>query len=330
MLFYNIKGNIIQTSVNGSLVNFSVDETNQGSIEHVELMKDDYIELHFNSKSPVYFPIGTYCTYNSKLYYVLDKQKPSVTITGLEYKLKLESYYMKWKNILCMYNKSNGGEASWTLAGDIAMFGNVIVHILADEGIKYNGSDIIFTVDSTVTAYINTIEFSNVSIIEALNLIAEKFECEWWVTDNVIHFGKCELGTEYVKLEVGEELASNSPSNSDSKFANRIYAFGSDKNIPTTYRKHLIFTCDTIGTRNGKTTIFDSTRSIKTTYFAAFDSSTHILGTTLKFLTGAYAGNTYNVTINPDGVLNGGLIAFDTVINPSSTDTYILPSILPT
>ena len=59
------------------------------------------------------------------------------------------------------------------------------------------------------------------------------------------------------------------------------------------------------------------------------DSSTPILGTTLKFLTGAYAGNTYNVTINPDGVLNGGLIDFDTVINPSSTDTYILPSILP-
>ena len=147
MFFYNSRGNIIQVALDGTLINLDIDETIQGSIEHVELMKDDYIELHFNTKSPVLFPIGTHCTYNGKLYYVLDKQKPSPTTKGLEYKLKLESYYMAWKHILCMYNKNNGGESSWTLAGDINMFGNVLIHIITDEGIKYNGINFVFSVD---------------------------------------------------------------------------------------------------------------------------------------------------------------------------------------
>jgi hypothetical protein len=329
MVFYDSKGNIIQVQSNGTLANLDIDETNQGSIEHVDLMKDDYIELDFNIKDPVYFPIGSYCKYNEKLYYVLDKQTPSVTNTGLEYKLKLEAYYMKWKHILFMYNKSNGGEAGWSLTGDINMFGNVLVHVLTDEGLVYNGKAFSFVVDSTVTPDINTVDFSSVSVIEALNLIAEKFECEWWIIDNIIHFGKCELGGDYTKLEVGEEIASCSCSSSSDSFANRIYAFGSDRNIPSTYRKHLQFNSDTIGTENGKTTISDSTRPIKSTYFSGISDTTDSVPAKITFLTGNYKGKTYNATVNPDKAVNGGVIMLDASITPSMTDTYSVEGLLP-
>ncbi len=328
MLFYDSKGNIIQVQSNGTLVNLDIDETNQGSIEHVDLMKDDYIEIQFNIKDPVYFPIGSYCKYNEKLYYVLDKQTPSVANTGLEYKLKLEAYYMKWKHVLFMYNKSNGGEAGWSLTGDINMFGNVLVHVLADEGLLYNGKAFSFVVDSTVTPDINTVDFSSVSVIAALNLIAEKFECEWWITDNIIHFGKCELGGDYTKLEVGEEIASCSCSSSSDSFANRIYAFGSDRNIPGTYRKHLQFNSDTIGTENGKTTVSDSTRPIKSTYFSGVSDTADSVQTKITFLTGNYKGKTYNATVNPDKAVNGGVIMLDAVITPSKTDTYSVEGLL--
>ena len=64
-------------------------------------------------------------------------------------------------------------------------------------------------------------------------------------------------------------------------------------------------------------------------YFAGAPNSSTIVQTNIKFLSGAYAGNTYNVTINPDAVLNGGLIMIDANITPSTTDTYSIPNILP-
>jgi hypothetical protein len=267
MIFYNSKGNIIQTTVDGELVNLDIDETNNGSIEHVELMKEDYIELHFSLKSPVYFSIGTYCTYNGKKYYVTEKQTPTISSSGYQYTLKMEAYYMLWKNILCMYNKDNGGEAGWSTTGNIGMFCNIFAAILAAEGITYNGKPITFVYDSTVTTDQKLVEFSQVSIIEGLNVISEKFECEWWVTDGIGHFGKCEISGDYTKLEEDDELGAVTRSGSSSTYANKIYAFGSDRNIPNTYRKHLIFTANTISTKDGKTVISDSTRPVKGDYF---------------------------------------------------------------
>lgn len=267
MIFYNSKGNIIQITVDGELVNLDIDETNNGSIEHVELMKEDYIELHFSLKSPVYFSIGTYCTYNGKKYYVTEKQTPTISSSGYQYTLKMEAYYMLWKNILCMYNKHNGGEAGWSTTGNIGMFCNIFAAILAAEGITYNGKPITFVYDSTVTTDQKLVEFSQVSIIEGLNVISEKFECEWWVTDGIGHFGKCEISGDYTKLEEHDELGAVTRSGSSSTYANKIYAFGSDRNIPNTYRKHLIFTADTISTKDGKTVISDSTRPVKGDYF---------------------------------------------------------------
>lgn len=40
----------------------------EGCIEKFTLMQEDYIELHFNSVDPIYFPIGSYTTWNDKKY----------------------------------------------------------------------------------------------------------------------------------------------------------------------------------------------------------------------------------------------------------------------
>jgi hypothetical protein len=264
MNFYDNRDNIIRITVDGELVNLNIDETNNGSIEHVELMKSDYIELHFSLSDPVIFPIGSYCNYKGKRYEVIEKQYPKISSSGLEYTLKMEAYYMKWKNIVCMYNKANGGEAGWSMTAAIDIFGNAILSVLKDAGIKYNGLDYVVSIDSTVTKEAKLVEFSQVSILEALNLIVakDKFDCEWWMTENVIHLGKCEIDGEYTKLG-DEELNSCTPNGSSSTYASKIYAFGSEKNIDDRYRKSLIFTANTI---NG-TSLCDSNRKLKIGYF---------------------------------------------------------------
>ena len=339
MNFYTSKDNVIQTIIGGKTVNLDVDETNDGSIIHVELMKEDYIELHFNLKNPVYFPIGTYCIYNGKKYYTTKKQSPTVTTSGYQYSLKMDAYYMLTKNIPCMYDKSNGGEAGWSLTGNIQLFCNVFTSILAEAGVTYNGNPITFSCDSTVTSDAKSMDFSSVSIYDAINLICEKFECENWVTEDTWHFGKCEIAGDYVKLEEDDEIVTPSRSESSTEYANKIYAFGSDRNIPYSYRKHLQFTADKIGTKDGKTTIYDSTRPLKGEYFVKsaqfnFLKSIDIAANATVSVSGM-GGNTITAKLSI-GSVKKGLYEFDftnlthqILFNQSFTGniTYIINSI---
>ncbi len=91
-------------------------------------------------------------------------------------------------------------------------------------------------VDETVEDAAKSIQYDNTNILDALTKIAEAWECEWWITDNVIHLGRCEYG-DPVKLEIGKEVAEMSVNESRSNYATRIYAFGSTRNIPGSYRK---------------------------------------------------------------------------------------------
>ena len=65
--------------------------------------------------------------------------------------------------------------------------------------------------------------------------MAKKWDCECWVTENIIHFGRCESG-DAVDFEIGKNVQEMSQSESQSTYATRIYAFGSTRNIPADYR----------------------------------------------------------------------------------------------
>ena len=99
--------------------------------------------------------------------------------------------------------------------------------------------------------------------------MAETWECEWWITEHVIHFGRCEYSSP-VDFKAGdltdtENVNVNSMTRSDSQttYATRIYAFGSTRNIPSSYRKELIFDVKEVNGRN----ISDTSRPLKISYF---------------------------------------------------------------
>lgn len=87
------------------------------------------------------------------------------------------------------------------------------------------------------------VSYDGLGVIDAIGAMCaeEAFNCEWWVDDsNMIHFGRCEYGDTLV-LRTHEELSNLTRSNSSNEYATKIIAFGSNRNIPSRYRKKLLF-----------------------------------------------------------------------------------------
>ncbi|WP_418945907.1 hypothetical protein [Phocaeicola coprocola] len=224
---------------------------NKGAKGKFTLMKEDYIILPFSVAKPVQFKLGDYVDLSgvldeslggklAKIYEITDLQKPTYnTLTGgYDYNLQMNAYYWKWKNKIFKYTPEHAGnEASWSLTAALDVQLGVFLRNLKALGYTYRGTDFIFSIDDTVENKAVAMTYDNMNLLDALFSMAgeDKWNCDCWITDNVIHFGRNEFG-DAVKIERGVEASSITRSESQGTYATRIYAFGSTKNIPTNYR----------------------------------------------------------------------------------------------
>lgn len=224
---------------------------NKGAKGKFTLMKEDYIVLPFSVPEPIYFKLGDYVDLSgvlddslggllSKVYEVTDLQKPSfnASTAGYDYELKLDAYYWKWKNKIFKYTPEHAGyEASWSLTAALDVQLGVFLRNLKALGYTYKGKEFVFEIDSTVENKAVAMRYDNMNLLDALFSMAgeDKWNCDCWITDNVIHFGRNEFG-DAVKIELGVEASAMTRSESKGTYATRIYAFGSTRNIPENYR----------------------------------------------------------------------------------------------
>ena len=222
-----------------------------GSKGYYSLMQHDYIVLKFNLQTPVDFGIGSYVDLTgqfdealggklSRKYYVTEKQTPTYNTStgGYEYQLRMNAYYWLWNNYIFKYlPETPGSEASWTLTAALDVHLGVFLRNLKALGFKFNQADFSYSIDGTVVNKAVTMTYDNIHLLDALfSLGAESaFDCDVWITENVIHFGRCEFG-DAIKIERGVEADNITRTESKGKFATRIYAFGSSRNIPSDYR----------------------------------------------------------------------------------------------
>lgn len=246
---------------------------NEGSKRKFQLMSSDYITLKFSLAEPVYFQLGDYIDdENIGLFELVDLYKPTYNTTtgGYDYELKLDAYYWKWKNKKFFYTpESTGREASWNLTATLDVHLKVFLDNLKSLGYKYREEDFKYEIDTTVENTSKLVSYDSVNLIDALTQMAETWECEWWITDKTIHFGRCEYSSP-VDFKAGdltdtENVNVNSMTRSDSQttYATRVYAFGSTRNIPSTYRKNLIFDVKQVNGRE----ISDTARPLDIKYF---------------------------------------------------------------
>ena len=222
---------------------FALEDVCDGSKMSRQLMDHHYIVLKFSTEEPVYFEIGDSVEIADFGLFVLTSAyfpKYNETTDGYDYEMQMDAYYMSWKNKICKYRPQHGAnETSFKLTTSVSVHLNVVLSNLKALNYKYHNKD--FSVDYTTynkevfdTEKRFLVEYSSISIIEALNTICETLDCEWWVDGSIIYLGYCEMNGQ-TTFEQGVNMLSMSQSESKSSFITRLYAFGSDKNIPTGY-----------------------------------------------------------------------------------------------
>lgn len=261
-----------------------------GSKRNYMLMEYDYLTLKFSTDTPTLLRLGDYVEIENIGRYELTaptRGELNKNTGGYDYEIRLDAQYWKFKNKLCKFLPQIGSnETSWTYTDTLANHAQQILFniralaykrddatgketLMADrKNFLYNGkTDWSIEWDDSVDATkAVTIQYDSKNIIDAIAEIAEAYECEWWFEQNVLHFGKCEYGTTPVKLEMGNELVAISRSDSKETYATRIYAYGSDRNIASNYRKALVFDANV---SNGQ--LHDPARELEVRYFRASD-----------------------------------------------------------
>ena len=213
-------------------------EINTGSKRKFTLMNEDYIILKFSVEEPIYFKLGDYADTELGLFELVDPYKPTLNEStgGYDYELRLDAYYWKWKNKMFRFNPEVGGsEASWKLTSTLDVHLGVFLRNLTALGYTYKGTPFEIKIDSTVSNTSKLVIYENINLIDALSQMAETWECEWWVEDNQICFGRCEFG-DPVDFEIFENVENMTREESKTTYATRVYAFGSTRNIPHDYR----------------------------------------------------------------------------------------------
>ena len=223
---------------------FTLEDFGEGSKLSYQLMDHHYIILKFTTSTPIYFEIGDSVEIPDFGYFDLTssyfpKHNDS---DGYDYEMQMDAYYMSWKNKICKYRPQHGAnETSFNLTTTVGVHMNVILGNLKALGLTYNGKD--FSVD--YTTYNNKafdvqkrflIEYGSISILDALNAICSEdaLNCEWWIDGSIIYLGYCEMEGQ-TTFEQNINVLSMSYSESKSTYITRLYAFGSDRNIPKGY-----------------------------------------------------------------------------------------------
>lgn len=223
----------------------------EDALVHYELMQSHYCKCSFRSATPIAFGIGDFIDTSFGQFELIEDVKPKDDgNVGFGYELQFEAYYYKFKNKQLKYlPSSTSPELAFNLTSNIETHAQIIIDnlkALAEKGktnlydVRYTGegTDYVFAIDSTVDKKkAKLISYSNLNIIDAIALIAQTFECEWWFEGNIIHFGTCENENAVTDFIEDDNIVSLSGSQSQLAYANRVYGFGSTKNIPTNYYK---------------------------------------------------------------------------------------------
>lgn len=222
----------------------------QDALVHYELMQSHYCKLSFKLSKPTYFLLGDFIETPYGRFELIDltKAKDNDTI-GYSYEIQFDAYYRKLKNKILRYRPNTGSqEATFSLTSKISTHIEVIKKNLAyyakldksylyDPNFEGEGTDYTYVIDASVDANAaKLITYSNTSILDAIANIAQTFGCEWWFEGNILHFGTCENTNAITDFRLNDNIVSMSSSQSQSTYANRVYAFGAARNLPSGYK----------------------------------------------------------------------------------------------
>lgn len=198
----------------------------QDAVHVLELMKEHYVQLVFNSLL-IELAVGDYIIHEQQKFYLIELPKPTRNGSAWKYDIRFESFESSWKNCIMFFIPETGAkESEWTLTSNPHTFVEMAVKNIN----RFFGTEIKVAND-TVVAETQSISFTNVSVWDALSNIAEIFKTEWWFDGENLHLNKREYGSGQ-ELKVNRQIQSSSSNKGDQTgYATRIYPYGSTRNI---------------------------------------------------------------------------------------------------
>ena len=282
-----------------------------GSTYTWKKQEEEYITVNFSSESVLELKKGFYANIESLgRFEVVDLPTPTKASKdiGYEYELRLDRPWYKFKNRIIFFRRGsvNGMEAKWSLTDTLQAHAGILTDNLANIGYTYAGKEYLVYIHDDVEKRneAKLIAYDSTTLLSALDKISEAFETEWWITENTIHFGRCEQG-QTITLEQGKELNGLSRSEDSEEHGTRLYAFGSSRNLNQNYRRKLKnpFTIDGFhrlyGTKVRFTTnkpkkFYSEKRRIKITSNSKYEGQTF----TFKVVSGSYTNPAAGQTVS--------------------------------
>ena len=210
-----------------------------------QLMGENHVRLVWNSGTYTPLPAKSYIEYKGERFTLLETYYPEKkSASHYAYDVRFQSVERLFvRNIF--FRHVTVGDTTWkepefTLNANLKTIADIIT-----DSLNRAGFGVTFTLPQGNTysdTELKALSFSGVSLYDALTYIAEQWETEWWIEDGtVLHFDRCEhgdiieLGDGYTEGADGvwesAGLLSVSQSTVSENIPQRVYAYGSDRNM---------------------------------------------------------------------------------------------------
>lgn len=199
------------------------------SSTHVhELMGENVVNVSFTWAEYVQLNVNDYIELDGQRYTVRSAYQPTQKST-LEYTYNVKFYgrESETQRVKMLYLTDGNFEPKFSLDGSPAEHLQKVI----DNLNRISGTNT-WVLGSVISAPNKNIEYNNVFCSDALSLISEAFETEWWIEGNTLNLSRCEYGDlvelGYIKglTELNREENAN-----DVKFFTRLIPLGTPRNI---------------------------------------------------------------------------------------------------
>lgn len=199
------------------------------SSTHVhELMGENVVNASFTWPEYMQLDVNDYIELDGQRYAIRSAYQPTQKST-LEYTYNVKFYgrESETQRVKMLYLTDGNFEPKFSLDGSPAEHLQKVI----DNLNRISGTNT-WVLGSVISAPNQNIEYNNVFCSEALSLISEAFETEWWIEGNTLNLSRCEYGDlielGYMKglTELNREENAN-----DVKFFTRLIPLGTTRNI---------------------------------------------------------------------------------------------------
>lgn len=206
------------------------------SQQSVSLMREDILSINFSVPIKVPFRIGDYCHFVGILYQ-MNKLPPRTrdSANKISYALTMEAEYYDFGKVDFFFLDANNNftEPVFPLRGTLQMFADLMLN-----NIKRVFPTANWKLGNVEQTDFQTLEFSAQNCLQALQTICDAFKTEYLFEGKTLNlYQRVDSSGLVLKYGKNNPLLSLSESDQDSSnVITRLYAFGSTRNITSSYR----------------------------------------------------------------------------------------------